>query len=54
MACKCFPVREGWSISSWAGKEKRVGGLPKPNFSMSFGVTKDGELLFTPSPFFLI
>jgi len=22
VACKCFPVREGWSISSWAAEEK--------------------------------
>ena len=42
VACKCFPVREGWSITSWAGREKRLGGLPMPNFSMSFGITKEG------------
>ena len=28
IACKCFPVRKGWSISSWAGKERRVGWSP--------------------------
>ena len=42
VACKCFPVREGWSITSWAGREKRVGGLPMPNFSTSFGITMEG------------
>ena len=52
VACKCFPVREGWSITSWAGKEKRVSGLPMPNFSTSFGITKDGKLLALPSCFF--
>ena len=36
IACKCFPIREGWSVSSWAGKERRIGGLPMPNFSTSF------------------
>jgi hypothetical protein len=46
MVCKCFPVREGWSISSWAGKEKCVGSLPMPNFSMSFGIIKYGEFFF--------
>ena len=45
VACNCFPVREGWSITSWAGREKRVGGLPMPNFSTSFGITKDGKPL---------
>ena len=42
VACKCFPVREGCTISSWAAEEKRMGGIPKPNFSTSFGITKDG------------
>ena len=42
VACKCFPVREGWSITSWAGREKRLGSLPMPNFSTSFGITKEG------------
>ena len=42
VACKCFPIRDGWSITSWAGKEKCLGGLPMPNFSTSFGITKDG------------
>ena len=45
VACKCFPVREGWSITSWAGREKCVGGLPMPDFSTSFGITKDGNIL---------
>ena len=53
VACKCFPVREGWSITLWVGKEKRVGGLPMPNFSTSFGITKDGKPLEAlPSLFF--
>ena len=54
VACKCFPVREGWSITSWAGREKCVGGLPMPDFSTSFGITKDGKPLAFPSRFFLI
>ena len=51
VACKYFPVREGWSITSWVGREKRVGGLPMPNFSTSFRITKDGKPL---ASFFLI
>ena len=53
IACKCFPVRDGWSITSWAGKEKRVSGLPMPNFSTSFEITKDGKPLALPSFFYL-
>jgi hypothetical protein len=30
-----------------------VGGLPMPNFSTSFGITKDSELLPFPSLIFL-
>ena len=54
VACKCFPVRGGWSITSWAGKEKRVGGLAMPNFSTSFGIMKDGKPLALPSLFFYL
>ena len=43
IACKCFPVHEGWSISLWAGKERHVCGLLIPNFSTSFGITKNGN-----------
>ena len=53
-ACKFFPIRKGWSITSWAGREKHVGGFPMPNFSTSFGITKDGKPLAFPSRFFLI
>jgi len=42
VACKCFPIREGWSITLWAGREKRVGGLLMPNFSTSFEITNEG------------
>jgi hypothetical protein len=49
IACKCFPFRKGWSITSWAGKERCVGGLLMPNSSTSFGITKDGKPLAFPS-----
>ena len=44
-ACRCFPVREGWSITSRAAEDKWVGGIPMPNFATSFGIEKEGELL---------
>ena len=41
VACGCFPVREGWTVSSWAPPEKEVYGLPMPNFSEVFGLQKE-------------
>ena len=43
VTCGCFPVREGWTVSSWAPPEKEVYGLPIPNFSEVFGVQKECE-----------
>ena len=40
VACGCFPVREDWTVSSWAPPEKEVYGLPMPNFSEVFGLQK--------------
>ena len=50
IACKCFPIREGWSVSSWAGKERRIGGLPMPNFSTCFQKSprQDRKSLYFP------
>ena len=41
VACGCFLVREGWTMSSWAPLEKEVYGLPMPNFSEVFGLQKE-------------
>jgi len=41
VACGCFPLREGWTISSWAPSEREVYGLPMPNFSEAFGLRKE-------------
>ena len=41
MACGCFPVRGGWTVSSWAPAEKEIYGLPMPNFSEVFGLQKE-------------
>ena len=54
ISCKCFPIHEGWSITSWAGREKRVGGLLMPDFSTSFGITKDGKILAVSSFLFFL
>ena len=41
VTCGCFPLREGWTISSWAPPKKEVYGLPMPNFSEVFGLQKE-------------
>ena len=46
VACGCFPVRESWTVSSWAPPEKDVYGLPMPNFSEVFGLQKECEFFF--------
>ena len=43
VACRCFPVRESWTVSSCDPPEKEVYGLPIPNFSEVFGVQKECE-----------
>ena len=43
VTCGCFPVRETWTVSSWAPSEKEVYGLPMPNFSEVFGLQKERD-----------
>ena len=46
VACGCFPLREGWSISSWAPSEREVYGLPMPNLSEVFELRKERKFFF--------
>jgi len=46
VACGCFPLREGWTISSWAPLEREVYGLPMPNFSEVFGLRQERKFFF--------
>ena len=39
-----LPCPRRVSISSWAAKEKWVGGIPMPNFTTSFGIKKEGMI----------
>jgi hypothetical protein len=41
-ACQCFPVQEGWSVTSWAPEERWIEGIPMPDFVASFGIGCDG------------
>ena len=27
-ACQCFPIQEGWSVTSWVLEEKWIKGIP--------------------------
>jgi len=46
IACGCFPLREGWTISSWAPSEREVYGLLMPNFSEVFGLRQERKFFF--------
>jgi len=41
-ACRCFPVQQGWTVTSWATEDKCIEGVPMPNFAASFGVDREG------------
>jgi len=41
VACRCFPMREGWAVSTWAAADKEVYGLPMPNFTEVFKLWKE-------------
>ena len=47
VACGCFPMKEGWTMTSWAPEEKEVYGLSMPNFSEVFRLRKEREFFFT-------
>ena len=35
-ACQCFPVREGWTVDSWAPEERWIEGILMPDFTEGF------------------
>ena len=41
-ACQCFPLQEGWTVTSWAPEEKWIEGIPMPDFTASFSIGFDG------------
>ena len=49
-ACQCFPVRVGWAVSSWVPEEKWVEGIPMPDFTACFSISRNGAFF----SFFLI
>ena len=49
-ACQCFPIQEGWSVTSWVLEEKWIKGIPMPDFMACFSIGRDGMFfLLLPS-----
>ena len=46
VAYGCFPLKEGWTVSSWAPSKREVYGLPMPNFSEVFGLRQERKFFF--------
>jgi len=43
VACGCFPVKAGWSISSWLAEDRWIEGIPVPDFATVFNLRSDRE-----------
>lgn len=43
VACNCWPVKSGWSITSW---KENLGKVPIPDFGSCFRLTKEGMRYF--------
>jgi len=43
VACGCFPVRDGWDISSWLAEDRWIEGIPVPDFVTVFSLRTDRE-----------
>ena len=46
VACSCFPVRAGWTISSWLTEDRWIEGIPVPDFVFIFSLRADREFSF--------
>jgi len=43
VACGCFPVKAGWSVSSWLAEDRWIEGIPVPDFATVFNLRSDRE-----------
>ena len=46
VVCGCFPVRAGWTISSWLTEDCWIEGIPVPDFVSIFSLRADCEFSF--------
>ena len=44
VACDCFPVRAGWTISGWLAEDRWIEGIPIPDFATIFGLRPERKL----------
>ena len=49
IACGCFPVRDGWDISSWLAEDRWIEGIPVPDFATVFSLRTDREFSYLSS-----
>ena len=49
VACVCFPVKAGWTISSWLSEDRWIEGIPIPDFVTIFNLRADRKFLFLGS-----
>jgi hypothetical protein len=51
IACGCFPIRAGWTISSWLTEDRWIEGISIPDFVTIFSLRADREFSFLVSIF---
>ena len=49
VAYDCFPVRAGWTISSWLAEDRWIEGIPIPDFVTIFNLRANRKFLFLSS-----
>ena len=47
VACDCFPVKAGWTISSWLSEDRWIEGIPIPDFVTIFNLRTDRKFYFS-------
>ena len=45
VACDCFPVRAGWTISSWLAEDRWIEGIPVPDFVAAFNLRAERKFI---------
>ena len=48
-ACQCFPVQEGWPMTSWAPEERWIEGIPMLDFTACISIGRDGVFFWVYS-----
>jgi hypothetical protein len=43
VACRCWPLKAGWSIKAWLPEVQWTGGIPMPDLAAFFNLKKHHE-----------